>query len=107
MVAHDAKAKDVNEIDRGQEFEDFEEDLFVSVSNGQPLEGGSGDDVIDSGLVSYKHSGYPRHSKNLRVKKLQKLTVIQNNKTMSEIVKKVKNKSPVPLLTGLSQEVFL
>jgi hypothetical protein len=34
MVAHDAKAKDLNEIDRGEEFEDFEEDLFVSVSNG-------------------------------------------------------------------------
>jgi hypothetical protein len=34
MVAHDAKAKDVNEIDRGQKFEDFEEDFFVSVSNG-------------------------------------------------------------------------
>ena len=61
MVAHDAKAQDVNEIDRGQEFEDFEEDLFVSVSNGQPLEGGSGDDVIDSGPVSDQHSGNTWH----------------------------------------------
>jgi hypothetical protein len=34
VVAHDAEAKDVNEIDRGQEFEDFEEDFFVCVSNG-------------------------------------------------------------------------
>jgi hypothetical protein len=34
MVAHDAKAQDVHKINRGQEFEDFEEDLFVSVSNG-------------------------------------------------------------------------
>jgi hypothetical protein len=56
MVAHDAEAKDINEIDRGQEFEDFEEDFFVSVSNGQSLQGGSGDDVIDSGLVSDQHA---------------------------------------------------
>jgi hypothetical protein len=56
MVAHDAKAQDVNKIDRGQEFEDFEEDLFVSVSNGQSLERGSRDDVIDSGLVSDQHA---------------------------------------------------
>jgi hypothetical protein len=62
MVAHDAKAKDVNEIDRGQKFEDFEEDLFVSVSNGQSLQGGSRNDVIDSGLVSDQHSGDAWHN---------------------------------------------
>jgi hypothetical protein len=65
MVAHDAKAQDVNKIDRGKEFEDFEEDLFVSVSNGQSLERCSGDDVIDSGLVSDKHSGNTWHDRYL------------------------------------------
>jgi hypothetical protein len=65
MVAHDAKAQDVNEIDRGQKFEDFKEDLFVSVSNGQPLEGGSGDDVIDSGLVSDQHAWNAWHGRYL------------------------------------------
>jgi len=62
MVAHDAKAQDVNKINRGQEFEDFEEDLLVSVSNRQSLEGGSGDDVIDCGLVSDQHSGNTWHN---------------------------------------------
>jgi hypothetical protein len=56
MVAHDAKAQDVNKIDRGQEFEDFKKNFLVSVSNGQSLKGGSGDDVIDSGLVSDQHA---------------------------------------------------
>jgi hypothetical protein len=65
MVAHDAKAQDVHKINRGQEFEDFEEDLFVSVSNGQPLERGSGDDMIDSGLVSDQHSGNTWHGDSL------------------------------------------
>jgi hypothetical protein len=62
VIAHDAKAQDVNEIDRGQKFEDFEKNFLVSVSNGQSLKGGSGDDVIDSRLVSDQHPGDAWHN---------------------------------------------
>jgi hypothetical protein len=41
VVTHDAKAEDIDKIDGCEEFEEFEENFFVCVSNGQPLQGGS------------------------------------------------------------------